>query len=167
MMLSYGLHPQGCRPYRSFVSAGVYPSVNARVNPSVTALCAAPPPLSGWEDQGGRLLRVVSRESVFPSFEAVSLNGLSNDLHFLEAIRIGIVDAGRNGNGLEHGGISTGSQSAFVLQDELRIELTDGEGVASLDADNAPALAELADEKVQSRLVAVCIFQTKNPCCFR
>lgn len=47
MMLSYGLHPQGCRPYRSFVSAGVYPSVNVRVNPSVTALCAAPPPLSG------------------------------------------------------------------------------------------------------------------------
>ena len=46
-MLSYGLHPEGYRPYRSFVSAGVYPSVNVRVNPSVTALRAMPPPLTG------------------------------------------------------------------------------------------------------------------------
>ena len=101
-------------------------------------------------------LSVECCESSFPSIEAVSLNGLSNDLNLIERSCAGIVEASGDGNGLEHsGGISTSGQSAVVLQDELRIKLTNGENIASFNADNAPAFAQLADQQVQSCLVAI------------
>ena len=91
-------------------------------------------------------LSVECCESSFPSIEAVSLNGLSNDLNLIERSCAGIVEASGDGNGLEHsGGISTSGQSAVVLQDELRIKLTNGENIASFNADNAPAFAQVED----------------------
>lgn len=124
--------------------AAVKPYEGIRKAPPGALIWPAPKRVQGHG--GNQLFTIESGESSFPSVKTVSLDSLSNDLNLVKRACIGIVDTSGDGNSLEHsGGISTGGQNAIILQNKLCIKLTNGENIASLNADNAPTLTQSAD----------------------